>query len=671
MDSLRLAKKVLLIGWDAADWKVIHPMLDAGEMPNLNRLVDAGTIGNIATLQPCLSPILWNSIATGKTADKHGITGFVEPNPDGPGLRLVSSTSRTTKAIWNILSQSGLNSLVLGWFASHPAEPIRGVCVSNRYSEGPPADPAAPWTLPAGCVHPADRSERLADLRLHPGELTFPEMATFIPKLQSIDLTRDNRPMLLATALSRTMSVHNAATELMASEPWDFAAVYYDALDVVGHDFMPYHPPKLSTVSQQDYDCYNGVIRALYTLFDQMLGRLLEIAGDDATVVLVSDHGFHSDHLRPHSAHAGQSPEAQAAAWHRQFGVLALCGPHIRRDERVYGANLLDVTPTILRLFGLPVGRDMDGRVLPGIFESPVPPIEPIPSWDAVPGDEFLHPTDLRQDPYASAEVVQRLVELGYLPAGTADEKQAVEIARAESKFNLASVLMHHRKAAKAKEILQSLRAAYPNQPRYALKLARVCFDLALYPEARSEVEAMESRGWRTADSDLIWIALELRDGNRDRALERIRDAQNRYPPSAALQYLLGATFVSQQQWPEAQAAFERGIELDGDFAQCHNGLAQALLMQSQFEAAGESALRAIGLLYFFPQAHYNLGRALIGLNEPQRAIRSFEIAVSQSPRFFDAHRELAKLYEQAGDPLKAVRHKRLGDGYPDLDEAR
>ena len=28
-----LAKKVLLVGWDAADWKVIHPLMDAGEMP--------------------------------------------------------------------------------------------------------------------------------------------------------------------------------------------------------------------------------------------------------------------------------------------------------------------------------------------------------------------------------------------------------------------------------------------------------------------------------------------------------------------------------------------------------------------------------------------------------------------------------------------------------------
>ena len=41
-----LAKKVLLIGWDAADWNVINPLMDAGEMPALEKLVNKGVIGN-------------------------------------------------------------------------------------------------------------------------------------------------------------------------------------------------------------------------------------------------------------------------------------------------------------------------------------------------------------------------------------------------------------------------------------------------------------------------------------------------------------------------------------------------------------------------------------------------------------------------------------------------
>src|SRR5262245_27031557 len=99
-------------------------------MPALAGLIERGVMVNIATLQPSLSPLLWTSIATGKFADKHGILGFIEPDGGG-GVRPSTSTSRKTKAIWNILSQNGLKTHVIGWFASHPAEPINGVCVTN------------------------------------------------------------------------------------------------------------------------------------------------------------------------------------------------------------------------------------------------------------------------------------------------------------------------------------------------------------------------------------------------------------------------------------------------------------------------------------------------------------------------------------------------------------
>ena len=117
-----LAKKVLLIGWDAADWKIINPLLDQGLMPTLDDFVNHGVIGNLATLRPILSPMLWNSIATGKRPDKHGILGFMEPDPQTGGVRPVTSTSRKVKALWNILTQRGYKTHVLGWFAGHPAD---------------------------------------------------------------------------------------------------------------------------------------------------------------------------------------------------------------------------------------------------------------------------------------------------------------------------------------------------------------------------------------------------------------------------------------------------------------------------------------------------------------------------------------------------------------------
>src|SRR5580704_16612764 len=117
-------RRVALIGWDAAGWHLIHPLLDAGLMPNLQKLVERGVMGKIATLQPALSPMLWTSIATGKTADQHGVLGFLEPDPLAAKARPVSSSARKVKALWNIFHQSGMRSCVLNWFAGHPAETV-------------------------------------------------------------------------------------------------------------------------------------------------------------------------------------------------------------------------------------------------------------------------------------------------------------------------------------------------------------------------------------------------------------------------------------------------------------------------------------------------------------------------------------------------------------------
>ena len=81
MADVSQQRKVLLIGWDAADWEHITPLLEEGLMPTLDALINRGVMGNLATLQPILSPMLWNSVATGKLADKHGIHGFIEPDP--------------------------------------------------------------------------------------------------------------------------------------------------------------------------------------------------------------------------------------------------------------------------------------------------------------------------------------------------------------------------------------------------------------------------------------------------------------------------------------------------------------------------------------------------------------------------------------------------------------
>jgi hypothetical protein len=250
--SKPLAKKVLLIGWDAADWKVINPLLDQGLMPTLDDFINHGVMGNLATLRPILSPMLWNSIATGKRPDKHGILGFMEPDPQSGGVRPVTSTSRKVKAIWNILTQRGYKSHVLGWFAGHPAEPINGISVSDLFPYAV-APREKDWPLPPGTVHPESQRETFAALRMHPAEVTEAAILPWIPRAAEIDQEKDKRLYSFSKILAENCSIHNAATWILQNEPWDFMAVYFNGIDHFCHGFMHFHPPRMEGVPEDKF----------------------------------------------------------------------------------------------------------------------------------------------------------------------------------------------------------------------------------------------------------------------------------------------------------------------------------------------------------------------------------------------------------------------------------
>jgi hypothetical protein len=122
----------VVIGIDGADWTVFDALAEQGLMPNLTRLRERGVSGPIETLSDsALSPVIWTSIATGKTAAKHGIAWFMVDQADGTRVP-VRSTNRKTLAIWNILAKKGLAPTVLGWWATFPAEDVgRGAIVSD------------------------------------------------------------------------------------------------------------------------------------------------------------------------------------------------------------------------------------------------------------------------------------------------------------------------------------------------------------------------------------------------------------------------------------------------------------------------------------------------------------------------------------------------------------
>lgn len=710
-------RKVLLIGWDAADWNVARPLIEQGKMPNLQRLIDQGVWGNLATIRPVLSPMLWTSIATGKRAWKHGILGFSEPCPATGGIRPITNLSRRAKAVWNIFNQQGWKSNVIGWWPSHPAEPIEGVMVSNHFQQAV-KNFGEDWPMRPGTVHPKELEEPLKEMRVHPVELENAHILPFIPRAAEIDQEKDKRMESCAKIIAEISGIHAAATACMQLEPWDYMAVYYDGIDHFGHGFMKYHPPRQPWVKEEDFELYKEVIEAGYRFHDMMLGVLMQLAGEETTIMLISDHGFEPGNLRPQAI---PNEPAGPAAEHSPYGIFCLRGPGIQPGERIYGASLLDIAPTLLHLYGLPVGRDMDGKVLVNCFTEEQT-VHFIDSWeDFTEGADGRHPKGAQLDVAESRESLKQLVDLGYIDEPNPDQGKAIDETIRELQYNLAQAYMDGGRYSEAAKILQKQWDRWPNESRFGTKLlschlaldeaaqSRATFDLLIerkkvaVQEAGEELKKLtaelkekqekakaeaEAKGEQYMPGELprqqqqkmrrlrgqagtnpyaltylhgCVLALEGQYVEALEALKKAEQVQAANRPS--LYSKMGDVHFALKQWDEAEACYNKVLEIAPNSHDAHLGLAQICLQRgNHFEAAGE-ALASLELIYHNPKAHTVYGTALMAIGKPKLAEQTLLTAVAQNPSYPRAHERLASLYERfLKQPEKAAQHKQWAE---------
>lgn len=675
--SKKKVKKFLLIGWDAAEWKVMEPLMEQGMMPTLKKFLSEAVSGKIATLDPPFSPMLWTSIATGKRAYDHGILGFIEPTPNGDALRPVMSTSRKVKALWNIFTQSGLKSNVVGWWPSHPAEPINGVMVSNFYQNfKDPLD--KPWPMPDGTIHPAEMTETLKELRVHAEELTIPLISNYIPKTKALlekytpivnDEKADpelkkraqaylNRINGVAKNMATCASIHNAGTYLMRNTEWDFMAVYFDTIDHMCHIGMKFHPPKMENADQDAFDQFNQVVTAGYKYHDMMLERQLSLIDEDTTVLILSDHGFHPDNLRPKSL---PNEPASPAYEHSPYGMFAMKGPGIKKGEKIFGASLMDITPTILHLFGLPVAQDMEGKVLQQIFEpNTSDAVDYIPSWEDVPGEAGTHKDTDQTNTWASREAMQQLIDLGYIEKPDENIGKNVENAVSESKYYLARNYINGNKYAEAIEILEEIHQKSPEITRYALRLANVYLSTRRYKKCKEIIEKIKTikdypeLKVKYIEGLLYLSTFKIRKGTK--LLEELKGKSE----SPNLFFQIGRANNIRYRWKEAEEYFLKAINIDPNNNLSYHGLGVSYLRRNMLEQAAENFLIAIEINNNMPQTHYCLGETLMKLGLNDQAIEAFQMALYFQPNFVRAHKWLADLYKLTGKEDLAQKHAEL-----------
>ncbi|MGI9517735.1 MAG: tetratricopeptide repeat protein, partial [Pirellulaceae bacterium] len=575
------------------------------------------------------------------------------------------STSRICKAIWNMLSQEGYRTHVINWFASHPPEKINGICISELYSTMPKKWDR-PWKLGKDIVHPQSLHDLFEELRLHPAELEGQLLQMFAKDIHELDIEKDRRVMALANLVAEAFSIHNATTHILENEDWDFLAVYYGCIDHFCHGFMHYHPPQMPGISDDDFRIFKDVIPNVCRLHDRMLARLIQLAGPDTHVIVCSDHGFHSDHLRPPGTPA---IPAGPAVWHRDQGMILMQGPKFQQDELIHGANLLDITPTILQLFDLPIGHDMDGRPLAEAFQSPGN-LQMIPSWEQRSGEhpDGMHDRGAKMSDDESQALLDQFVALGYVDPPSEDEDKAVADTYREMNWNLARALIDGGQVGPAVEILEKLVKDYPERRDYTLALAKCLAMIGLEEEglalklavfagqetdsfnaaiARGELAA--TRGdWKLAVQHLESIELDQFDFTAAGSLSLV----SRW-------MILGMSYFKLQEWERASTCYLKALEIDEDYPLAWLGLARCLNRMGQHERALEAALSAVELEHHLMQAHYAVGMSLAKTQRYERAVGAFKAVLRYAPGNINAHKRLAAVYARLGDyPELAERHR-------------
>jgi hypothetical protein len=397
-------RRITLIGVDGLGAATLQRAVDEDELPSFARARKRGAFGPLATLRPTEAPAIWTTMLTGRLPRDHGIKSFASYRlrgssstydllPKGAlvsvlertGLvttQAVTSTARRRRSLWEAMNAFGISTGLVRIWGTHPAQRSRGFMLSPYFhllADGPRAEESlAPSELldeaRARVVRPDEVDQGLWSRFVETAPSGTPALRTFDPQLRG--------------ALAPDLTYRRAGELMRAAYDPSFFATSVNGLDVVGHSFLRFaEPDRFGNVAAGDVRRYGRVLPAYRALVDQWIGEAVQRLGPGEVLFVVSGFGMEPMPMwrRVLSSVLGGSPPSGTHASAPDGFVLAL-GDGIRPGAAVE-ASVLDIAPTILYLAGLPVGRDMEGRVLTGLFDDDFVrshPVTFIPSYESL-----------------------------------------------------------------------------------------------------------------------------------------------------------------------------------------------------------------------------------------------------------------------------------------------
>ena len=387
--------RVVMVLLEGASLDLIAPAAVEGRLPNFERLIERGASLHLATMRPTQPGPVWASVATGKLPFRNGIRSSatytplagadaIEVLPDycySHALveygflreRLHESRDLAARPVWSLLGAQGVPVGIVNWSVTQPARDVRGYLVSDQFER---------------------RYASVIDVEnigvISPRDAAPAAVAAAGEARRAVSVSTAGPPDDAGARIARPCAADRVHEQIAAAldgrYPSRFQAVRYECLDAAGHYFLRYTVPgAFGDVSEAELQRYGGVLMTQYASVDQMLGRLMTALRPGDLLLVVSGFG-----MSPMSVgkrlleRAVGNPEPSGTHEPAPDGFLLAYGTDVRPGRLTRG-SVMDLVPTILYFFGLPVGRDMDGFARTDIFTpafSAGRPITYIPTYE-------------------------------------------------------------------------------------------------------------------------------------------------------------------------------------------------------------------------------------------------------------------------------------------------
>jgi predicted AlkP superfamily phosphohydrolase/phosphomutase len=265
-----------MLGLDGMTYSVMDPAFEAGHMPRLKELLGRGASGILTSTIPPYTPPGWTSIFTGVNPGKHGIFGFTLGNVqrhDG----LVRLDRVKAPALWNAANAQGTKVGLFNIPMTYPPPQVDGWAVSGMLT------PEGGGKTPEGFTYPDELAAEVVEAAGGTYEIDI-----------EVDYDEDWKSTAIIERLSRNLALKRKALAHLMSTRGDVPLLFavLEAPDRLMHVHYKYIDPKCAHYTRPEAAAIRERVWRFFDEMDEVMGDLIDWAGEDGYVLTMSDHGF-------------------------------------------------------------------------------------------------------------------------------------------------------------------------------------------------------------------------------------------------------------------------------------------------------------------------------------------------------------------------------------------